>query len=126
MPDPDGLSPLFDRLLGDIRRPNVNAGWTAVSADGATLVWGLAQGNELPLAALARTGDRGAHWEAARVLGPDGEPVADENARVKVFSDRLLPEVFYGFGEAGQIYAAPTGPVPSGDFCRPRASPRAT
>lgn len=105
LPDPDGLSPLMDSLLRGIRRPNVNAGWAAISADGETILWGLAQGDELPAHALTRTDDRGRHWSACAVLDESSAAVAD-SCRVKVFSDRVWPEVFYGFGGKGELYAS--------------------
>ncbi len=106
LPDPEGLSPLIDQLLADIRKPNVNAGWTAVAADGGTIVWGLAWGNDLPAAALACTDSRGKRWHACRVFDRYGAPVAGETARLKVFADRVRAELFYGFGDGGRLYVS--------------------
>ncbi|MDD3921498.1 MAG: endoglucanase, partial [Eubacteriales bacterium] len=67
LPDPQGINSLVDELLSGIRRPNVNAGFTAIAADGETIVWGLAQGSRLPIGALVRTEDRGLSWQPCRV-----------------------------------------------------------
>lgn len=109
LPDPEGLSPLADALLRDIRRPNVNAGWAAISADGQTILRGLAQGNGLPAQALFRTVSRGARWQPCAVLDRAGLPVREGAPRIKVFADRVEPAWFYGVGEAGQLYHSADG-----------------
>lgn len=46
---PFGLSEKLDVLFHRIERPNVNAGWAAISADGVSIVWCVAdRGNILP------------------------------------------------------------------------------
>ncbi len=109
LPDPIGLRPFADALLADIRRPNVNAGWTAISADGNTILWGLAQGDTLPAQALFCIASRGARWQPCAVLDMDGFPVHEGTAFIKVFADRVTPAWFYGVGEAGQLYHSADG-----------------
>ncbi len=104
--DPKGISPLVDELIASIRRPNVNAGWTAVSSDGKTIVWGLARGNELPIPALLYTENEGSVWSKSKVYGLDGVQITDDKASIKVFSDRVWPDVFYGFGENSRLFVS--------------------
>ncbi len=104
--DPREISPLADELVASIRRPNVNAGWTAISSDGKTIVWGLARGNELPITALLYTENEGQAWHQGKVYDLSGQQIIDEKATIKVFSDRVWPDVFYGFAENSRIYAS--------------------
>jgi len=104
--DPKCISPLVDELIASIRRPNVNAGWAAVSSDGQTIVWGLARGNDLPIPALLYTENEGGTWVKSKVYGLDGAQITDDKACIKVFSDRVWPDVFYGFGGNGRLFVS--------------------
>ena len=106
LPDPIGISPLVDTLISSIRRPNVNAGWTAVASDGRTILWGLARGNDLPIPALLHTDDEGQTWHQCLVYNLSGERITDAQATVKVFSDRVWPDVFYGFGRDSRMFVS--------------------
>lgn len=43
LPYPEGISEKLDALIEEIKRPNVNAGYVAVSADGTRVLWAVAQ-----------------------------------------------------------------------------------
>ncbi|MCR4763730.1 MAG: diguanylate cyclase [Lachnospiraceae bacterium] len=124
LPLPYGLTKRMDELCAGIEHPNVNVGWTAVGADGHTLILSLADGNDLPAdcvvvwhAADAPFPDaskkdappgpaaRGevSPWKKVRVTGL---PDAKEPERLKVFADRVVPGVFYGFGEHGRFFVS--------------------
>ncbi|HOB19194.1 MAG TPA: sialidase family protein [Candidatus Atribacteria bacterium] len=102
--DPTGLTERIDRLIDAIRRPNTNSGWVAVSADGRTLVWSLAEGSRLPVDAVVYTDDLGSSWNKCRVYDLEGNIVDNEQDTLKVMSDRVDPEVFYGFGDGSRLY----------------------
>ncbi len=104
--DPTSISPLVDALIADIRRPNVNAGWTAVTSDGKTILWGLARGNVLPVPALLYTGDEGQTWHQSLVYGLNGELITDDQTAIKVFSDRVWPDILYGFGQESRMFVS--------------------
>lgn len=39
-----GLSEFIDQKLDNIEKPNVDSGWTAISADGKRIMWAVAGG----------------------------------------------------------------------------------
>lgn len=94
---PGGLSEDIDRMIEDIKRPNVTSGWTAISADGAAILWVLG----LPVFAsrLVFTHDLGSTWGRSLVYDSGGKPVSGGNMPFKVMADRVDPDVFYGFGD---------------------------
>ncbi len=97
---PYGLSAEIDAASRGIETPNTNAGWAAMSSDGSTILWTLARGIELPGNLLVRTADDGRSYTQPRLIPHEHA----ENTRIKIFSDRVLPHVFYGFGDAGQLW----------------------
>ncbi len=99
LPDPQGISKKIDSLIAEIRKPNTNAGWVALSADGRTLIWSVGDGMYLPADAVVYTEDLGCTWAACKVFDLRGE-----GSTLKVFSDRVDPELFYGFGEDSRMY----------------------
>ncbi len=110
-------------MLSEILRPNVNPGWVAQSPDGRNIVWSVADNIRLPVDAVIVSRDGGAHFSMAEVFALDGTPVKD--GCMKVFSDRVQAHLFYGFGEAGQVYVSRDGgqtfrqkecPIPAADF----------
>ncbi len=116
LPMPMGLSDGLDALLQRISGVNINAGWTAVSADGATIVWAVAEGIMLHARNLIVTHDGGRSFLCSRVLDRNGQPAP---GLMKPIADRNLSHVFYGFGEAGQLYVSTDG----GDTFRQRPAP---
>lgn len=104
LPDPVGMTPHIDQLIQAIRKPNTNSGWTAVSADGKTIVWCIADGSLLPIDAVVYTDDRGKTWGRSTVFDLQNRGVEDPEATLKVLSDRVDPEVFYGFGDNSLVY----------------------
>jgi xyloglucan-specific exo-beta-1,4-glucanase len=106
LPDPNGISPLVDTLMASIRHPNVNAGWTAVTSDGKTILWGLANGNELPIPALLYTDDEGQTWYQSLVYDLNGVKITEVKATIKVFSDRVWQDIFYGFGQESRMFVS--------------------
>lgn len=116
LPMPMGLSDELDGLLTKISGINTNAGWVAMSADGGTYVWAVAERIRLHARNVIVSHDGGATFRRSRVLGLDGNPVS---GLMKPIADRRMPQVFYGFGEAGQLYVSTDG----GDTFRQRAVP---
>jgi hypothetical protein len=104
LPDPVNITKRIDGLIGAIRRPNTNSGWTAVSADARTLVWCVGEKYLLPADAVVYTEDKGITWHKAFVYDLQGNPIEDGSHTMKVLSDRTDPEVFYGFGGSCAMY----------------------
>lgn len=107
LPMPFGLTEELDEALHRIETPNVNSGWVAVSSDCRKIVWSVAQGNSLPVSMVVTSQDCGAHFVQAQIYDQAGERVAEGG--MKVFSDRVDSNVFYGFGEASQCYISVDG-----------------
>lgn len=107
LPMPFGCSKALDERLHHIERPNVNSGWVALSADTQTIVWCVADGNDLPISQVVVMNGDGSKYELARVWNRDG--IEQNTGSMKVFSDRLNSDYFYGFGEQGQVYVSQDG-----------------
>ncbi len=106
LPMPLGQSPELDELLTKISGINTNAGWVAVSADGQTIVWAVADRIQLHARNVMVSHDGGASFQRCQVLAADGSPAP---GLMKPIADRVQPEVFYGFGEVGQLYLSTDG-----------------
>ncbi len=104
LPDPVGITSRIDDLISEIRKPNTNSGWVAISADGENLVWSVGQGDRLPINAVVYTNDLGQTWQRVRIYDLKGELVENEIDTLKVLSDRVDPAVFYGFGDESKFY----------------------
>lgn len=90
-----------------IETPNVNAGWVAMSLDGQNIVWSVARGILLPLDMVIVSRDGGKSFKQVEVFNLSGSKV--KNGFLKVFSDRVNPGLFYGFGGEGQLYVSKDG-----------------
>lgn len=97
------------RQIEFILRPNVNPGWVAQSPDGVNIVWSVADNIRLPVAWVIVSNNGGSTFHMTRVYDLQGQPAT--NGCMKVYSDRLDSSVFYGFGEAGQVYVSRDGGV---------------
>lgn len=115
-----GLGEKIDAAMKEIERPNVNPGWVAMSPDGRNIVWSIADQIWLPMDLVISSQDGGQTFAPVKVLETDGSPVAVQQVEqrqrdrfsgtcMKVFSDRMDPQIFYGFGESGQIYISRDG-----------------
>ncbi len=102
IPMPFGINEDIDELLHRIERPNVNAGWVAMSPDCKNIVWSIADNVSLPVKLVVSTQDEGASFDRAIFFDITGEEVAE--GYVKVFADRCNSNVFYGFDDVANIY----------------------
>ena len=60
---PRGLSEFIDKKLDNIEKPNVDSGWTAISADGKRIMWAVAGGRGFSNKAVCYTDDEGKTWQ---------------------------------------------------------------
>ena len=102
LPMPWGITPEIDEACRRIERPNTNAGWVAMSPDGRTLAWTLAQGIELPVSWAVVSQDGGEHWQKITVFDLNGREKT--TGGFKIFADRMNSELFYGFGDHSDLY----------------------
>ncbi|MGN0621056.1 MAG: hypothetical protein ACI4I9_04235 [Porcipelethomonas sp.] len=104
---PFGLSEKIDRSLERISRPNMNSGWVSVSADGKKAVWCIAdERNQLPADCVVYSDDLCESYKKSVVLISEGTAF---EGNIKVFSDRVHPGVFYGFGNGGEFFVSSDG-----------------
>lgn len=59
-----GLSEFIDKKLDNIEKPNVDSGWTAISADGKRIMWAVAGGRGFSNKAVCYTDDEGKTWQS--------------------------------------------------------------
>ena len=107
---PYGLSKKLDETLAQIETPNVNSGWVAMSADGLHIVWSIARGIELPISQVIVSHDGAKSFSCSEVYDAIGQRLDNtteaQGRRMKVFSDRVDSNVFYGFGEHSRVYVS--------------------
>ncbi len=104
---PDGISERLDDVIDGIKKPNTNSGWAAISADGDTILWTLAyKWMQLPCFAAVRYDVKSGSFRKVRIYDFNSCDISDSEKAIKIFSDRLDPQRFYGFGEDGQLYAS--------------------
>lgn len=104
LPDPVNISDKIDRLISNIHKPNTNSGWTAISADAKTLVWCVGDRVYLPIDCVVYTDNLGATWSRSDVYDIHKQLINDSSLTMKVLSDRIDSEVFYGFGDNSSVY----------------------
>jgi len=95
--DPIGLTTDLDKVIANLKKPNVTSGWTAISADGVTILWTL--GIPVFAARLVYTNDLGKSWGKSQVYDLNNNPVYGYYLPFKVMADRVNPNIFYGFSE---------------------------
>lgn len=103
LPMPLGLSDELDSLLTRIAGVNINAGWVAVSADGQSYVWAVAERIFLHARNVIVTHDQGKTFVRSRVLKKDG---TEAEGMIKPIADRVDATLVYGFGDKGEVYVS--------------------
>lgn len=107
IPMPFGLGEKIDAQLRQIEHPNVNPGWVAMSGDGKNIVWSVADNIRLPTDMVIVSRDGGRTFRKVEIFDLNGQTVI--NGYLKVYSDRMNPNLFYGFGGEGQVYISCDG-----------------
>lgn len=107
LPMPFGLSQELDEALHFIEQPNVNSGWVAMSPDCKNIVWSVADMISLPVSRMIVSQDGGQTFERCQVYDLSGQK--KETGGVKVFSDRVDSNLFYGFGDYSDFYISKDG-----------------
>lgn len=136
LPMPFGLSEKIDELLTLIERPNVNSGWVAMSPDCQNIVWSIGDRIYLPADCVVTSNDGGVTFAKAKIYDLAGDCISDKKVpmanqilpkmrlwshnsfgddmpedayAMKVYSDRVNSDVFYGFGMHGEVYLSADG-----------------
>lgn len=107
---PQGMSETLDEVIAETKKPNVNSGWGAISCDGKAILWTLAKDHfKLLNICAVRYDVTSKSFSKVRILNLEGEDISESENCIKIFSDRLNPMRFYGFGEYGQAYQSLDG-----------------
>ena len=104
IPLPYGISEYLDGRFKQIECPNVNSGWVALSSDAKTIVYCVAENDDLFMKGIIVSNDLGKHFEKAAIYNAKGEDISGSDLHMKVFSDRKKASVFYGFGDDFSMY----------------------
>lgn len=96
---PFGISQYLDDRFHDIECPNVNSGWVALSSDCNNVVYCVAEGIDLYMKGIVTSYDMGKSFKKTVILNLQGDDISQSDQHMKVYSDRLDADVFYGFGD---------------------------
>lgn len=107
VPMPFDIGGKIKEQLELIEHPNVNPGWVAMSPDGCNIVWSVADMIRLPLDMVIVSNDGGRTFRQAAVYDLEKNIVTE--GCLKVFSDRVDNNLFYGFGNEGRLYVSRDG-----------------
>lgn len=106
IPLPFGISAYLDERFQQIEQPNVNSGWAALSSDGKSIVYGVADGIELFAKGVVVSNDRGQSFQKVKIYALGGRDISDTDEPIKIFSDRVRENCFYGFGNGMKFFVS--------------------
>lgn len=104
---PTGITDDLDKLIKDIKTPNRNSGWCAISADGEIVLWTVAKKHmSLSCFGAVRYDVCEKSFEKVKITDIKGADISHSDRKIKFFSDRKSPDRFYGFGESGSVFVS--------------------
>lgn len=103
LPDPTGISGEIDKAVEDIRRPNVDSGWAAVTADGRRIIWAMTR--KFSSHMTVYTDDEGIHWHRSVFKDSNGEIISREMT-VRVYSDLYDADCVYGITDELRLFVS--------------------
>ncbi len=102
---PTGISHKLNEAVEQLKKPNVNSGWAAITADGTAVLWALAhEYMKIPCFCAVRYSIAEKEFSKIRVYDLQGNNVSESDRHIKIFTDRISKNKAYGFGENGQLY----------------------
>lgn len=104
LPLPYGISDYLDERFRQIERPNVNSGWAALSSDTKTIVYCVAENIDLFMKGIIVSNDTGKTFRKVMIYDESGKDMSFSSRHMKVYADRINPDVFYGFGDGFTIF----------------------
>ncbi|MBQ0042326.1 MAG: endoglucanase [Lachnospiraceae bacterium] len=104
---PYGINAYIDSLLNRIEQPNVDPGWVAMGQDTRNIVWGLCDNTELTFNGIIVSHNGGYTFEKAKVCDTHGFTI--EQGHMRVYSDKIDPDLFFGFADRGRIFVSTDG-----------------
>ncbi len=99
LPYPYGITEKIDGLLDEIRKPNVDSGWVAVTCDKKRILWAIAHQHGYHSDCLVYTDDEGASWKKSAFFDELGNEITDD-MRILLYADRAREDILYVFSES--------------------------
>ena len=99
---PYGLSEKIDTLCDNIKKPNTDSGWVALSADGKRIIWAIAQQHEFLTDSVVYTDDEGKTWRKSVFVGSrdfEKAPVP-----LYILADRVNPNIFMAVNKESTMF----------------------
>ena len=104
LPLPFGISEYLDSRFHDIERPNVNSGWVSISSDCNNVVYCVAEGIDLYMKGVVVSNDTGKTFRKSTIINLKGEDISHSDEHMKVYSDRVDADLFYGFSDDMRLF----------------------
>ena len=99
---PYGLSEKIDRLCDNIKNPNVDSGWVAMSADGKRIIWAIARHFAFFTDSVVFTDDEGKTWGKSVFIGSDDYEI--NPVPLYIIADRLNPNIFMAVNKESLMF----------------------
>lgn len=99
---PYGLSKKIDGICDNIKNPNVDSGWAAISADGKRIIWAIAQKYGFLTDSVVFTDNEGETWSKSEFIGNDDyekNPVP-----LYILADRVNPDIFMAVNKESKMF----------------------
>lgn len=106
LPYPEGISEKLDALVEGIKRPNVDAGYVAISADGTRVLWAVAERGGFAsdcTVYMDITPQDMCAWCSCNFYDLKKKPLA-QPVHIHPYADRINPKLMYAFGDGGRIF----------------------
>lgn len=99
---PYGLSDKIDSLCDNIKNPNVDSGWVAMSADGKRIIWAIAWQHEFLTDSVVYTDDEGETWSKSIFIGSCDYEV--NPVPLYILADRVNPNIFMAVNKESAMF----------------------
>ena len=99
---PYGLSDKIDSLCDNIKNPNVDSGWVAMSADGKRIIWAIAWQHEFLSDSVVYTDDEGKTWSKSVFIG--NSDYETNPVPLYILADRVNPDIFMAVNKESTMF----------------------
>lgn len=99
---PYGLTKKIDGLCDGIKKPNVDSGWAAMSADGERILWAIAQDEGFMTDSVVYTDDEGETWSKSEFIGNNDYEL--NPVPIYILADRVNANVFMALNKESTMF----------------------
>ena len=100
---PSGLTEKIDKIIENIKKPNVDSGWVAMTSDEKRILWamsGLDRGFYSDT--VVYTDDEGENWSLSSFFG--SKNYADDPISIKIYSCRVDENLIWAINDKGIVF----------------------